>query len=55
MTGDRGASNARVYHTSSRFLPFTGAISDIYIKIFNPSFITRKPANAGFLVLFNLT
>jgi len=30
MTGDRSTRNASVYHTLSRFLPFTGAIADIH-------------------------
>ncbi|SFT53816.1 hypothetical protein SAMN04489724_1213 [Algoriphagus locisalis] len=32
MTGDRSTSNASVYHTLSRFLPFTGAIADLHYK-----------------------
>ena len=33
MTGDRSTSNASIYLTLSRFLPFTGAIADVHIML----------------------
>ncbi|SFU16703.1 hypothetical protein SAMN04489724_4594 [Algoriphagus locisalis] len=32
MTGDRSTSNPSVYHSLSRYLPFTGAIAGIYLR-----------------------
>ena len=46
MTGDRSISNASIYLTLSRFLPFSGAIADILIRLYESGLIA--------LILFKL-